>query len=108
MTPALPKDYFPTKSIFRMPHFCQNFGLVKSVGDILKIKNTDEILKKVAESFVGLPHRMEFIGTKLGMSFYNDSIATAAEAVMGSVDFFGSDLGYLCLGGTSAAEILTT
>ncbi len=43
-----------------------------------------EILEKIA-SFVSLPHRMQFLGTKFGIDFYNDSKATNAEAAEKSI-----------------------
>ncbi len=44
----------------------------------------EEILKAVA-TFRGLPHRLEFIGEFQDIKFYNDSIATAQEAVMSAL-----------------------
>ncbi len=44
----------------------------------------DEILPTIA-SFHGLPHRMEYVGKFHGVDYYNDSIATAQEAVINAV-----------------------
>lgn len=38
------------------------------------------------ESFIGLPHRMQYLGTHENISFYNDSKATNAEAAAKSID----------------------
>jgi UDP-N-acetylmuramoylalanine--D-glutamate ligase len=43
-----------------------------------------EIISKI-QTFVGLPHRMQFLGTKLGIDFYNDSKATNVEAASHSI-----------------------
>lgn len=42
------------------------------------------IIDKLA-TFVGLPHRMQFLGTKNNIDFYNDSKATNAEAASKSI-----------------------
>ncbi len=49
----------------------------------------DEILKAV-ESFHGLPHRLEYVGDFKGIKFYNDSIATAQEAVVNAIKAIGN------------------
>ena len=42
------------------------------------------IILKLAD-FVGLPHRMQFLGTKFNIDFYNDSKATNADAASKSI-----------------------
>ena len=49
----------------------------------------DEILKAV-ETFRGLPHRLEYVGDFKGIKFYNDSIATAQEAVVNAIKAIGN------------------
>ena len=44
----------------------------------------EEIIPTI-ESFHGLPHRMEYVGEFQHIHFYNDSIATAQEAVINAV-----------------------
>ena len=56
-----------------------------------------DILNAVA-TFHGLPHRLEFVGEFQGIKFYNDSIATAQEAVINAVKALG-DVDTLILGG---------
>ena len=46
--------------------------------------NKSEILPAI-ESFHGLPHRLQFVGEYKNIQFYNDSIATAQEAVISAV-----------------------
>ena len=57
----------------------------------------DEILPTI-ESFRGLPHRMEFVGEFRHIKFYNDSIATAQEAVISAIKALGG-VDTLLLGG---------
>ncbi|MBR1939584.1 UDP-N-acetylmuramoyl-L-alanine--D-glutamate ligase [Candidatus Saccharibacteria bacterium] len=56
-----------------------------------------DILEAVKD-FRGLPHRLEFVGEFNGIKFYNDSIATAQEAVINAVKTI-SDADTLILGG---------
>ncbi|MGV2333262.1 MAG UNVERIFIED_CONTAM: UDP-N-acetylmuramoyl-L-alanine--D-glutamate ligase [Planctomycetaceae bacterium] len=58
---------------------------------------TPEIILKQIASFVGLPHRMQFLGTKYDIDFYNDSKATNADAAARSIGLLHNI--YLLLGG---------
>lgn len=49
----------------------------------------DDILNAVA-TFRGLPHRLEYVGTFKNIKFYNDSIATAQEAVINAIKALGN------------------
>lgn len=61
------------KDIIAVYYACAALGLEKN-----------EILNAVAK-FRGLPHRLEFVGTHKNINFYNDSIATAQEAVISAI-----------------------
>lgn len=54
-------------------------------------------------SFEGLPHRLEFIGTYRGVSFYNDSKATNLAAMLGALSSFSSRV-LLIAGGKDKGE----
>jgi len=43
-------------------------------------------IAKVLEEFLGLEHRLEFIGEKKGVRFYNDSLATIPEAAVQALE----------------------
>lgn len=47
-----------------------------------------EHMKYVLKTFKGIEHRMEYVGEKLGMAFYNDSKATNALASSFALDSF--------------------
>ena len=61
------------KDILAVYYACTALGLEK-----------DEILQAIAK-FHGLPHRLEYIGRHKNIDFYNDSIATAQEAVISAI-----------------------
>ena len=54
-----------------------------------------EIIKKVVESFQGVPGRLELIALKRGVKFYNDTNATTPDATIAALRALGSskDLG---------------
>lgn len=57
-----------------------------------------ESVQTVANTFEGLPHRIQHIGTVRGIDWYNDSKATNMDAVVRALDAFDSPL-VLILGG---------
>jgi UDP-N-acetylmuramoylalanine--D-glutamate ligase len=58
----------------------------------------EQIVLPALSSFAGIPHRLEFVGTRNGVDFYNDSKATNIDAVIKAVGSFEKPL-LLLLGG---------
>ncbi|MEK7571485.1 MAG: UDP-N-acetylmuramoyl-L-alanine--D-glutamate ligase [Patescibacteria group bacterium] len=54
---------------------------------------------EVLKTFYGLPHRLEYVGEKQGIRFYNDSLATVPEATIGALDAFAGEVETLIAGG---------
>lgn len=67
-------------------HNLYNIMLAVIVGNIVGI-NKEKALEAV-KTFKGLPHRLEYIGKFEDINFYNDSIATAQEAVINAINSF--------------------
>lgn len=61
-------------------HNRKNAGCAVAAAHALGIP--DEIIKNVLKNFSSLPGRMEFLGEKNGVSFYNDSNSTTPEATI--------------------------
>lgn len=58
----------------------------------------EQELIPLLNSFKGLPHRLEYLGLKAGVHFYNDSIATIPEATVAALETLGK-VNFLILGG---------
>ncbi|RKW20745.1 UDP-N-acetylmuramoyl-L-alanine--D-glutamate ligase [Candidatus Gracilibacteria bacterium] len=56
-------------------------------------------LKETLESFNGLPHRIQDIGTYKGITFVDDAIATTPDSTKAAINTFGDKLGTIFLGG---------
>ncbi len=54
----------------------------------------------VLKSFKGLPHRIEFVATTKGVSYYDDSFSTTPETAIAAIESF-SEPKILILGGSS-------
>ena len=53
----------------------------------VELLGLDEIhVRQSMEHFNGLPHRLEYVGTKDGISYYDDSISTIPEAVISAAN----------------------
>lgn len=59
----------------------------------------DKIITARCKTFAGIPHRLEFVGEKNGVRFYNDSAATIPDAVLEAVRSFPPKV-ILITGGT--------
>lgn len=57
-----------------------------------------EAFSNAVATFEPLPHRLEFVGTYRNIKFYNDSIATAQEAVINAIKTVG-DVDTIIIGG---------
>lgn len=83
------KDTFIlNKSEIKVPgnHNLENF--LAAISSVFKIANTKAI-KKVAENFNGVNHRIEFVRKVNGVSYYNDSIAsTPTRTIKGALSLF--------------------
>lgn len=77
-------------------HNLCNISTVISVAEILGINDKQSL--KAIESFKGLAHRMEYVGTYQGVKYYNDSIATIPQATILNAETV-PDLTTLIVGG---------
>ncbi|WP_457622861.1 UDP-N-acetylmuramoyl-L-alanine--D-glutamate ligase [Persephonella sp.] len=90
---SLNLEDIPIKGI----HNLQNIMASVITAYIFGIK-PDDILERL-KSFKPLPHRMEYIGSKEGVSFYNDSKATTVQSVKMALKSFPEKRVILIAGG---------
>jgi len=59
-----------------------------------------EVIQEVAQTFAGLPHRLEFVARKDGVDFYNDSASTNPHTAIAAIHAFKKPM-ILIVGGAS-------
>jgi UDP-N-acetylmuramoylalanine--D-glutamate ligase len=64
-------------------HNRANAACARAAAQCLGI--SDEIIKKTLSTFANLPNRLEFLGEKNGIEFYNDSNATTPDATIAAL-----------------------
>ena len=71
------------------------------MGDIIAVKKygvTDEVIQKVLKEFKGVEHRLEYVDTIDGVTYYNDSKATNCVSTITALNSFDKPT-ILLLGG---------
>jgi len=68
-------------------------GAVKVYG----VKNV--AIRRALKNFRNLPHRLEFVGRRRGIDFYDDAISTTPESTLAALTVFKDRLGTIILGG---------
>jgi UDP-N-acetylmuramoylalanine--D-glutamate ligase len=85
-------------------HNRKNAGYAAAAARTLGI--SDDIIKNVLKDFSGLPGRMEFLGEKSGIAFYNDANSTTPEAAVAALRTFASTgRPIILIGGGSDKEL---
>jgi len=74
-TNALPADWQ-----IALPGVHNRANAACAVAAARALNIPDEIIKKVLKTFTALPNRLELLGEKNGIAFYNDSNATTPDA----------------------------
>lgn len=98
-------DYDIIKTSLIGNHNKENIVTALLAVDIFGV-SIDNALKAV-ESFKGLEHRLEYVGTFKDIKFYNDSIATAQEAVINALKAL-KDVNTIIIGGMDRGLDYTT
>ncbi|MFZ5363870.1 MAG: UDP-N-acetylmuramoyl-L-alanine--D-glutamate ligase [Patescibacteria group bacterium] len=78
-------------------HNLENIAAAVAVGKILGLPAVK--IKKVVESFRGVPGRLEFVREVRGVKFYNDTTATMPEATIAALRAIGGKNIILICGG---------
>ncbi|BDR56214.1 UDP-N-acetylmuramoyl-L-alanine--D-glutamate ligase [Xylocopilactobacillus apis] len=83
-------------------HNIENFLAAATVAKILNVSN--EAIKFAAKNFKGVEHRLEYLGKKKGLIFYNDSKATDEEATIVALNSIHSPI-ILLAGGMERGDL---
>jgi len=75
-----------TESLLKGPHNREN--IAASALAALKAGATPDGIQRAINTFHSLPHRIEFVETIHGVSFYDDSKGTNADSVLKAVESF--------------------
>ena len=93
------QELFPTEDKLLLgEHNTQNIAAAIAVS--LKIGVPMEVIHDTIKNFIGLPHRLQFIGEFQGIYFYDDAISTTPESTLEALKTFWKRIGTLFLGGT--------
>lgn len=77
--------------------YLENIAAAIEVARIFRIPQ--EKIKKAIKNFKPLSHRLEFVGTFKGITFYNDSLSTIPETTIAALNSLGKKVQTLFLGG---------
>tara|TARA_Y100001960_G_scaffold313573_1_gene376692 strand:- start:284 stop:1042 length:759 start_codon:yes stop_codon:yes gene_type:complete len=77
-------------------HNLANSLAAATVASLMGVNDTQ--ISKVLKTFTGVEHRLEFVSSVSGVSYYNDSKATNLESVKVAINSFENKI-YLILGG---------
>lgn len=100
--PPIPKDTALEDSIWQAPHYCENFGLVAKLCEMLDISNT--IFAQSVQNLTPLPHRLSTIGVFDQKTFVDNAISTNVYSTMADLVFFQDKIGTLLLGGEDRGQ----
>lgn len=85
------------KDIIKIPgmHNIENYcTAISAVWGLVSV----EKMKKIAETFGGVEHRIEFVREFKGVKYYNDSIATSPSRVISGLKAFNQKIIMICGG----------
>lgn len=81
------QELFPTEDKLLLgEHNTQNIAAAIAVS--LKIGVPMEVIHDTIKNFIGLPHRLQFIGEFQGIYFYDDAISTTPESTLEALKTF--------------------
>ncbi len=80
-------------------HHLLNFDVVDKVLSYFKLDQGRTIIQKLVNEFSGVPYRLQYIGSKDGVDFYNDAKSTNTAATVSALKSFSDKRVALIMGG---------
>ncbi|KPJ73069.1 hypothetical protein AMJ48_02390 [Parcubacteria bacterium DG_74_1] len=74
-----------------------NKNAARAVGEVFKVPKAT--IEKAISEFKPLPHRLEYVGTFRGITFYNDALSTIPETTIAALNILGDKVETILLGG---------
>ena len=105
IAPPAPATLFPAHSLFRAAHFLDNFGTILALADYLHIPSTT--IQATAQTFIGLPHRLQDLGIVRSIRWIDDAISTNPDSTAAGVRHLHTQLGSIILGGQDRRQRFT-
>ncbi len=87
-------------------HNDDNVALASSVARTLGV--SEETIASVVRTFEGVPGRLQFVGEKEGISYYNDTTATVPDAVRAAIRALGAERRVILIMGGADKQIDAT
>jgi UDP-N-acetylmuramoylalanine--D-glutamate ligase len=95
-------DPLPAEPLIRGAHNRENAAAATAAARLTGIE--DDAIAEVLQTFSGIPHRLEPVGTVAGVRFVNDSKATNVAAALRALEAYSADPVHLILGGSLKGE----
>ncbi len=97
-------DLFDIKNIvIRGKHNISNVITASAVALLIGVSPRD--IKKAVATFSGVKHRLEYIGKKKGVAYYNDTTATTPEAAIVGIEAFSRPIHLICGGSNKNLDL---
>lgn len=94
------KQFAFEKGVLVGTHNRANYYCAWLVHEILQTENRQNIFQAFINQFVGVEHRLEYVGNFSGLKIYNDAKSTNSEATRTALSAFeGNEPLYLVIGG---------
>ena len=95
-------DPLPAEPLLRGPHNRENAAAATAAARAAGI--TDEAIARALTTFAGVPHRLELVARRAGVSYVNDSKATNVAAARRALESYAEEAVHVILGGSLKGE----
>lgn len=66
---------------------------------------SERVIKNAISTFSGVKHRLEYVGKKEGVAYYNDTTATTPESAIAGIDSFSRPIHLVCGGSNKKLDL---
>ena len=95
-------DPLPAEPLLRGPHNRENAAAATAAARAAGI--ADAAIARALATFAGVPHRLELVARRTGVSYVNDSKATNVAAARRAIETYAEETVHLILGGSLKGE----